>query len=196
MTILNFEGGRHHARKSRAAGFCYVNDVVMLSLLIKRKKILCIDIDIHHGDGTEEAFFSSERVFTVSFHQFGPGLYPGTGTTDNNGTGRGKYHNLNVPLKEGLSDKNFERIFTSVIAKSFEKFEPEVVILVMGADNLNGDPLGTWNLSLESFEYVTNFVKNELKSKVTIIVGGGKFRIFSQFDLPKQFRWLQLHTYW
>ena len=175
LTIFNWEGGRHHARKSRAAGFCYVNDIVLLLLKIKKKKIMCIDIDVHHGDGTEQAFFNSDRVFTVSFHQFGPGLYPGTGSIEEIGQGKGKYHNINIPLKEGLSDEQFQDMFSHVINKSYDCFQPDVVLLVMGADNLYKDPLGNWNLSLKSFEFVASHVRNILKPAVTIVYGGGGY---------------------
>ncbi|KAG2382595.1 hypothetical protein C9374_005175 [Naegleria lovaniensis] len=179
LTIFNWEGGRHHARKAKAAGFCYVNDIVLLALQIKKKRIMCIDIDVHHGDGTQDAFFSSERVLTVSFHQFGPGLYPGTGDITETGQGRGKNLNINIPLKEGLTDQMFQPLFQKVISKAYEKFKPDVVLLINGADNLNGDPLGSWNLSDSSFQFVAAMVRNMLQPEVTIILGGGGYNYIS-----------------
>ncbi|KAL9641446.1 hypothetical protein ABK040_013372 [Willaertia magna] len=175
LTIFNFEGGRHHARKSRAAGFCYINDIVLLILQIKKKKVMCIDIDVHHGDGVQEAFYNSDRVLTVSFHQYGQGLYPGTGYIDDIGQGKGKYRNINVPLKAGLNDEQFQYLFKEIISKYVDSFKPDVLILVSGTDGLNGDPLGHWNLSLNSFEFVASFLRNEINCNVTIILGAGGY---------------------
>lgn len=78
---INFGGGLHHAKKSEASGFCYVNDIVLaiLELLLVYPRVIYIDIDVHHGDGVEEAFYLSNRVMTVSFHQYGEDFFPGTG---------------------------------------------------------------------------------------------------------------------
>jgi len=78
---VNWAGGLHHAKKSEASGFCYVNDIVLaiLELLKYHQRVLYVDIDIHHGDGVEEAFYTTDRVMTVSFHKFGEGYFPGTG---------------------------------------------------------------------------------------------------------------------
>ncbi len=88
---INWAGGLHHAKKSEASGFCYVNDIVLaiLELLKYHARVLYIDIDIHHGDGVEEAFYTTDRVMTVSFHKFGD-FFPGTGKLDDIGADKGK----------------------------------------------------------------------------------------------------------
>ena len=106
---INWSGGLHHAKKMEASGFCYVNDCVMsiIELLKTYERVLYIDIDCHHGDGVEEAFFTTNRVMTASFHKFGD-YFPGTGALDDIGVGAGKYYSVNFPLNEGVDDFTFE----------------------------------------------------------------------------------------
>ena len=99
---INWAGGLHHARKFQPSGFCYVNDIVIgiLELLKVFPRVLYIDIDIHHGDGVQEAFYLTDRVMTVSFHKYGNYFFPGTGDMYEMGAEAGRYYSLNVPLKE------------------------------------------------------------------------------------------------
>ncbi|CAM9185366.1 unnamed protein product, partial [Phaeothamnion confervicola] len=96
---VNWSGGLHHAKKSEASGFCYVNDIVLaiLELLKYHPRVLYIDIDIHHGDGVEEAFYCTDRVMTCSFHKYGD-FFPGTGDLKDIGAKNGKYYSVNCPL--------------------------------------------------------------------------------------------------
>jgi histone deacetylase 1/2 len=112
---INWAGGLHHAKKREASGFCYVNDIVLgiLELLRVYPRVLYIDIDCHHGDGVEEAFYSSERVMTCSFHKFGD-YFPGTGTQKDRGSGKGKGYAVNIPLRDGLTDTTFQQVFEPV----------------------------------------------------------------------------------
>jgi len=116
---VNWSGGLHHAKRSEASGFCYVNDLVLaiLELLKYHARVLYIDIDIHHGDGVEEAFYTTDRVMTVSFHKYGDFFFPGTGDLKQVGQGRGKYYSVNVPLKDGLDDTSFQRMFKPIMTK-------------------------------------------------------------------------------
>ena len=108
-------GGLHHAKKREASGFCYINDIVLgiLELLRTYPRVLYIDIDCHHGDGVEEAFYTTDRVMTVSFHKFGE-YFPGTGTQEDRGRGKGMGYAINVPLKDGLNDDSFRSIYEPV----------------------------------------------------------------------------------
>jgi histone deacetylase 1/2 len=112
---INWAGGLHHAKKREASGFCYVNDIVLgiLELLRTVPRVLYVDIDCHHGDGVEEAFYTTDRVMTCSFHKFGE-YFPGTGTQEDRGRGKGKGYAVNVPLKDGLTDESFKSIFEPV----------------------------------------------------------------------------------
>lgn len=112
---INWAGGLHHAKKREASGFCYINDIVLgiLELLRSYPRVLYIDIDCHHGDGVEEAFYTTDRVMTCSFHKFGE-YFPGTGTQEDKGMGKGKHYTVNVPLKDGITDESFKTVFEPV----------------------------------------------------------------------------------
>jgi len=112
---INWAGGLHHAKKRDASGFCYINDIVLgiLELLRTYPRVLYIDIDCHHGDGVEEAFYTTDRVMTCSFHKFGE-YFPGTGTQEDRGRGKGMGYAINVPLKDGLNDDSFRSIYEPV----------------------------------------------------------------------------------
>lgn len=112
---INWAGGLHHAKKSEASGFCYVNDIVLgiLELLRYYARVLYIDIDVHHGDGVEEAFYTTDRVMTVSFHKYGE-FFPGTGELKDVGVQKGKYYSVNVPLRDGIDDDSYQSTFEPV----------------------------------------------------------------------------------
>jgi histone deacetylase 1/2 len=112
---INWAGGLHHAKKNGASGFCYINDIVLgiLELLRTFPRVLYVDIDCHHGDAVEEAFYTSERVLTCSLHKFGD-FFPGTGLCDDRGVGRGFRYSINVPFRSGLSDASFHSVFIPV----------------------------------------------------------------------------------
>ncbi|KAH8064415.1 NAD-dependent histone deacetylase [Aureococcus anophagefferens] len=139
--VINWAGGLHHAKKSEASGFCYVNDCVLgiLELLKRHQRVLYIDIDIHHGDGVEEAFYTTNRVMTVSFHKFGE-YFPGTGDAHDVGYDEGKNYAINFPLHDGMDDASFKSIFEPIIGKIMEVFAPGAVVLQCGADSLRGPP--------------------------------------------------------
>ena len=112
---INWAGGLHHAKKQEAKGFCYVNDIILaiLELLKYHQRVLYIDIDVHHGDGVEEAFYTTNRVMTVSFHRYGD-FFPGTGDIKDIGENEGKGYSVNVPLLNGLDDDSFTEIYKTV----------------------------------------------------------------------------------
>lgn len=112
---VNCIGGLHHAKKMEASGFCYVNDIVLaiLELLKYHNRVLYIDIDVHHGDGVEEAFYCTNRVMTVSFHRYGD-FFPGTGDVKDTGHGEGQHYALNVPLNQGIDDDSYYHLFKTV----------------------------------------------------------------------------------
>lgn len=112
---INWAGGLHHAKKMEASGFCYVNDIVLaiLELLKYHNRVLYIDIDVHHGDGVEEAFYCTNRVMTVSFHRYGD-FFPGTGDVKDVGHSEGQHYALNVPLNQGIDDDSYFHLFKTV----------------------------------------------------------------------------------
>ncbi|CAI9757417.1 unnamed protein product [Fraxinus pennsylvanica] len=171
---INWAGGLHHAKKSLASGFCYVNDIVLgiLELLKFQRRVLYIDIDVHHGDGVEEAFYVTDRVMTVSFHKFGNNFFPGTGHIKTNGAGDGKYYSLNVPLRDGVDDKSFHSLFRPIIQKVMEVYQPDAVVLQCGADSLAGDKLGSFNLSVKGHADCLRFLRS-FNVPLMVLGGGG-----------------------
>ncbi|KAK4193189.1 hypothetical protein QBC35DRAFT_98991 [Podospora australis] len=171
---INWAGGLHHAKKSEASGFCYVNDIVLaiLELLRFKKRVLYIDIDVHHGDGVEEAFYTTDRVMTVSFHKYGE-YFPGTGELRDIGIGQGKHYAVNFPLRDGIDDRTYETIFEPVITNVMEYYQPEAVVLQCGGDSLSGDRLGCFNLSMRGHANCVNFVRGF--GLPTLVLGGGGY---------------------
>ncbi|KAH8693834.1 histone deacetylase RpdA/Rpd3 [Talaromyces proteolyticus] len=171
---INWAGGLHHAKKSEASGFCYVNDIVLgiLELLRFKQRVLYIDIDVHHGDGVEEAFYTTDRVMTVSFHKYGE-YFPGTGELRDIGVSQGKYYAVNFPLRDGIDDVSYKSIFEPVINSVMEWYRPEAVVLQCGGDSLSGDRLGCFNLSMKGHANCVAFVKSF--NLPTLIVGGGGY---------------------
>lgn len=172
-------GGLHHAHKAEASGFCYINDIVIaiVEMLRYHPRVLYIDIDVHHGDGVEEAFFSTDRVMTVSFHKYDPNnFFPGTGALDDNGPksehNPGSHHAVNVPLNDGITDEQYAYLFDTIIGQIVEKFRPTAVALQCGADSLAGDRLGRFNLQVQGHGACVAFCKR-LKLPLLLFGGGG-----------------------
>eukprot|EP00045_Choanoeca_perplexa_P002256 m.23630 g.23630 ORF g.23630 m.23630 type:complete len:515 (-) comp11412_c0_seq1:67-1611(-) len=173
---VNWAGGLHHAKRSEASGFCYVNDIVLaiLELLKRHERVLYIDIDVHHGDGVEEAFYCTNRVMTVSFHKFGE-YFPGTGDIKDVGAKEGKHYAVNCPLKDHIDDDSYQRIFRPVIQHIMDWYDPGAVVLQCGADSLTGDRLGCFNLSLKGHAACVEYVKSF--NKPLLMLGGGGYTI-------------------
>lgn len=173
---VNWAGGLHHAKRSEASGFCYVNDIVLaiLELLRFHQRVLYIDIDIHHGDGVEEAFYTTDRVMTISFHKYGE-YFPGTGSMRDKGMEKGSNYSLNFPLRDGIDDDGFESIFKMVLTRVMEKYSPGAVVLQCGADSLAGDRLGCFNLSLRGHGACVEFMKSF--NVPLLVLGGGGYTI-------------------
>lgn len=172
--VINWSGGLHHAKKCEASGFCYINDCVLgiLELLKYHERVLYIDIDIHHGDGVEEAFYATNRVMTLSFHKFGD-YFPGTGDWNDSGVNQGVNYAINYPLREGITDNAFISVFKTIVNKIFEKFQPKAVCLQCGADSLTGDRLGVFNLSLKGHAACVDHVMTF--NVPTLVLGGGGY---------------------
>eukprot|EP00466_Bigelowiella_natans_P007278 jgi/Bigna1/57963/fgenesh1_pm.42_\ len=173
---INWSGGLHHAKKSEASGFCYINDIVLaiLELLNHYARVLYIDIDIHHGDGVEEAFYNTDRVMTASFHKYGE-YFPGTGGVKDIGVNKGKKYSINFPLMDGIDDQSYQSIFKPIMAKIMETFQPGAVVLQCGADSLAGDRLGCFNLSLKGHAACVDYMKSF--NVPLLILGGGGYTV-------------------
>jgi acetoin utilization protein AcuC len=169
---FNPSGGFHHARAGRAAGFCYVNDVVLacLTLADAGKRVLFLDVDAHHGDGVQEAFYGRSDVMTVSLHESGDTLFPGTGAETEIGEGAGLGYSVNFPLPVGTHDAAFLRIFDRGVMPLVKAYDPDVVVIELGMDALAGDPLAHLHLSNNAYADVLERV---LGWGIPILATGG-----------------------
>ncbi|KAM6909160.1 LOW QUALITY PROTEIN: histone deacetylase 8 [Xenentodon cancila] len=201
---INWAGGWHHAKKDEASGFCYVNDAVLgiLKLREKYERVLYVDVDLHHGDGVEEAFSFTSKVMTVSLHKFSPGFFPvsrlqtseirlvlrygrlccdpcviclGTGDLCDTGLGKGRWYAVNVPLEDGIKDDRYYQVFTSVLQEVRAQFNPEAIVMQLGADTMAGDPMCSFNMTPvgvgKCLQYVLQW------QLPTLLLGGGGYNL-------------------
>ncbi|KAG2598691.1 hypothetical protein PVAP13_5KG406507 [Panicum virgatum] len=165
-------GGMHHACRDKASGFCYVNDIVLAidELLGHFRRVLYVDIDVHHGDGVEPALVGSNRVMmTVSFHQRTEDFFPERrGLLDHVGEGDGRLRVVN-----GMDDEGYRRLFKPIMSKVMAVFQPEAIVMQCGGDSLSGDRLGQQNLSISGHARCVGF----LRSFSMLLLGGGGYTI-------------------
>ena len=121
QVAINWGGGWHHGQRDEASGFCYVNDIVLAIQHLRQEfdRVLYVDLDVHHGDGVENAFSFSPKIFTFSIHKFEAGYFPGSGNIADIGQGKGKFYSLNIPLKDGIDDATYVYIFERCLITLF-----------------------------------------------------------------------------
>lgn len=147
----------HHAERATAMGFCLYNNVAVAARYLQRKhgldKILILDWDVHHGNGTQHAFSEDPSVFYASLHQYP--YYPGTGAASEEGEGRGRGATLNCPMAAGATDADYELAFREVVLPAMDKFAPQMILLSAGFDAHRDDPLAAVELSTGFFHWMT-----------------------------------------
>jgi acetoin utilization deacetylase AcuC-like enzyme len=150
----------HHARPSVAMGFClFANAALAAQYALdkwKLHRVAILDWDVHHGNGTQEIFFGSEQVFYLSIHEFP--LYPGTGQSDEKGTGEGAGYTHNFPLTAGKGDQDYLNIVAGPISDALAEYQPELILISAGFDAHEHDPLGHMFISSEGFGQLTDLV--------------------------------------
>lgn len=166
--------GFHHAFPDHAEGFCYINDVVLgARLLVEQgKRVAVVDLDAHHGNGTQAAFYDDERVLTVSVHESGETLYPWGGHQDEFGDGDGLGFNVNVPLPRGTDDDAFLWIFGEIVPPVVSRFRADVILLIVGGDILARDPLTHLRCTNHLADHIVNAM-SALCPKVVMLGAGG-----------------------
>jgi len=154
-TSLSIAGGLHHAHRESASGFCVYNDpACAIAVMIRDHpglRVAYIDIDAHHGDGVEAIFYDNPDVLTVSVHESGRYLFPGTGRILDTGTGAGKGYAVNVPLPPLADDACYRLVLREVIAPAIATFKPDALVAQCGADALYTDPLTHLGLTLSGY---------------------------------------------
>jgi acetoin utilization protein AcuC len=174
---FNPSGGFHHAHRYSAAGFCYVNDVAMgcQTLTDGGKRVLFLDVDVHHTDGVQEAFYDRNDVMTISLHQDGHTIFPGTGFPHDIGIGDGKGYSVNAPLPMGTYDAAYMKVIRSVVMPLIHAYKPDVIAIELGADGLAGDPLAGLNLSNNVYGDI--IAQIQAFGKPILAVGGGGYNV-------------------
>jgi acetoin utilization deacetylase AcuC-like enzyme len=152
----------HHATPHKSMGFCLFNNIALAARHAKQthgvKRILIVDWDVHHGNGTQDIFFDNGDVMFLSIHRYGHGFYPGTGAADETGTGRGLGCTLNVPVRFGTPRLDYLSLFKNGVEKTADHFKPELVLLSAGFDAHTRDPIGSLGLETEDFTEMTRFL--------------------------------------
>jgi acetoin utilization protein AcuC len=180
---VNLAGGLHHAMPARASGFCVYNDVaVAIAWLLAdgAQKVAYVDLDAHHGDGVEAAFYRDPRVLTISLHESGYTAFPGTGFPGDSGHGAAEGTAVNVALPPGTGDSGWLRAFHAVVPPLVRAFEPEILITQLGCDTHLLDPFAQLELSVDAHRH-SYAVLHQLAHEVTggrwVAVGGGGYDI-------------------
>jgi acetoin utilization protein AcuC len=170
-------GGFHHAHADRASGFCYVHDVVIAidELKSKGKRVAYVDIDAHHGDAVQEAFYRDPGVLTISMHESGKTLFPWGGFEKELGEGEGRGFNINIPLEPGTDDEVFLELFRSIIMEALVIYEPEIIVGQFGTDMLATDPLT--HLHLTNNGYIEAIKMLHAKFPRIVALGGGGYNM-------------------
>ena len=178
---VNYSGGLHHAMRDSASGFCIYNDpAIVCGLLVDRgMRVAYVDIDAHHGDGVQAAFYDTDQVLTMSLHQHGriPGtrrmFFPGTGTAEERGEGKGAGYSINVALPAFTDDIAYVRAFDAVVPELVSRYRPDVLVTQQGIDAHFTDPLTQLQISTRTREHAVRWFADSPYAWVAM--GGGGY---------------------
>jgi acetoin utilization protein AcuC len=183
LHAANIAGGLHHAMRRSASGFCVYNDpAIAISWLLASgaQRIAYVDVDVHHGDGVQAAFYYDPRVLTISLHEHPATLFPGTGLASEIGAGDGRGYAVNVALPAGTGDAGWLRAFDAVVPPLLRSFRPEVLVSQHGCDSHRLDPLAHLQLSVDAQRRAALMVHDlahELAGGRWLLTGGGGYEL-------------------
>jgi acetoin utilization deacetylase AcuC-like enzyme len=171
----------HHATPMRSMGFCLFNNIALAARHACKAhsltRVLIVDWDVHHGNGTQDIFYENPEVTFFSAHRYGMGFYPGTGAADETGAGKALGHTFNVPLRFGIARKDYHAAFNKALEKAADKCKPELVLVSAGFDAHAKDPIGSLGLEIEDFTALTKIVldvaKLHTKGRLVSCLEGG-----------------------
>ena len=176
---FNISGGLHHAAAGHASGFCVFNDPALAVHYFLRQgmRVVYVDVDAHHGDGVQDAFFDDDRVMTISVHESGRYLFPGTGFVGEQGQGQGRGYSVNLPLFPYTGDEVYLDAFRQVVPPLIRAFAPDVLVTQLGIDSYHSDPLTHLQLTTLGFvEVIREFAALGLPWLAT---GGGGYDLMA-----------------
>jgi acetoin utilization protein AcuC len=180
---FNPAGGLHHARRREASGFCIYNDpAVAIGKVLELRpdwRVMYVDVDVHHGDGVQWIFYDEPRVLTVSVHQSGRTLYPGTGFEEEVGEGRARGTSANLPLPPGVGDEDYLWALDRLLPPLARAFEPDLLVTQLGADTHHGDPLANLALTMRAFPAISqrlHSIAHDYGAGRWVATGGGGYQ--------------------
>jgi acetoin utilization protein AcuC len=183
LHAANIAGGLHHAMRRLASGFCVYNDpAIAIRWLLAEgaQRIAYVDIDVHHGDGVQAAFYADPRVLTISLHKHPATLFPGTGLASEIGSGDGRGYAVNVPLPAGTGDAGWLRAFDAVVPPLVRSFQPEILVSQHGCDSHRLDPLAHLQLSIDAQRraaLMLHELAHETAGGRWLLTGGGGYEL-------------------
>jgi acetoin utilization deacetylase AcuC-like enzyme len=169
----------HHAPADRAMGFCYFNNVAVAAANVllenPHSRVMIVDFDVHHGNGTQSIFYESDKILYASVHQYP--FYPGTGAASEIGRGAGKGYTINKPLRAGMGDEEFISAIDAILAESVDLMTPDILLVSAGFDAHHDDPLANLEVSVEGFVAVTErlceFAGMHCGGRIVSVLEGG-----------------------
>jgi acetoin utilization protein AcuC len=177
---VNPLGGFHHASKDHSSGFCFFNDIAItieyLRQKYKLKRFMIIDLDVHHGNGTQDIYIDDRTVLNLSFHQDGRTLYPGTGSVETIGREETVGYTVNLPFPPGTGGVSYLQAFEEIVPPITKQFKPEIILYQSGVDTHHADPLADLNLTYQTYYYLAKHVaelSKETCQKLLVLLGGG-----------------------
>jgi acetoin utilization protein AcuC len=177
---VNPLAGFHHASKGHSSGFCFFNDIAITIEYLRRnhnvKRFMIIDLDVHHGNGTQDIYIDDNTVLNLSFHQDGRTLYPGTGHIETIGRDDAAGYTINLPFPPGTGGVSYLKAFEEIVPILARQFKPEIILYQSGVDTHHTDPLGDLNLTYQTYYYLAKHIaglSQELCQKLLVFLGGG-----------------------
>ncbi|HJV46362.1 MAG TPA: acetoin utilization protein AcuC [Bacillota bacterium] len=195
---VNLSGGLHHGFRGRASGFCIYNDCSVVIAFLRKyydARVLYVDTDAHHGDGVQWAFYDDPNVLTLSFHETGKYLFPGTGNVTERGDGQGYGYSTNVPLDAFTEDESYLDAYREITSKIAKGFKPDVIVTQNGCDSHFLDPLTHMSCSMEIFRQIPKHIHelaHEFCDGRLIATGGGGYDIWRVVPRAWTLLWAEL----
>ncbi len=177
---INPLGGFHHASKGHSSGFCFFNDIAITIEFLREKyhmkRFMVIDVDVHHGNGTQDIYIDNRSVLNLSFHQDGRTLYPGTGSVETLGRDDATGYTINLPFPPGTGGTSYFNAFTEIVPAITRQFKPDIILYQSGVDTHHADPLADLNLTYQTYYHLAQQVamlSEQTCQKLLVLLGGG-----------------------